>query len=213
MTTKNDAIRIDVWSDLICPWCWIGKRRLEKALKNSGHADRFEIRHRAFRLAPGEKTEPVEAALKRKYGRDPAGMFDHVEATAAKEGLEYHLRGTLYGDTTDAHRLVLWASSKGAEMKLIESFSKAYFTDQKSLFDHGVLLELVAKEGLDRSEATEVLKSRAFADEVESDELEARQLGANGVPFFVFADQYGVSGAQPPAIFARAIEEILKSKN
>ncbi|MBL7715640.1 MAG: DsbA family oxidoreductase [Bdellovibrionales bacterium] len=208
--TEKQVIQIEVWSDIVCPWCWIGKRRLEKALDKSGNADRFEVRHRAFRLAPNEKTEPIASALARKYGRNPDEMFDHVEAIAAKEGLEYHLRGTLYGDTLDAHRLVLWSKSHGKQKDLIEAFSKAYFTDGKSLFDHATLLELVQGTGLNRNEAAEVLAGKSFLDEVKKDEAEARSIGANGVPFFVIAGRLGISGAQPPAIFLRAIDEALK---
>lgn len=111
----NPKITIEIWSDIICPWCWIGKTRLEKALSQSSLKNRYELIHKAFRLGPGSLTKPIEQALAEKTGGDQKqvlGMLDQVEKVAAGEGLKYNLRGTLYGDTLDGHRLILWAAEK-----------------------------------------------------------------------------------------------------
>ncbi len=211
----NDKIRVDIWSDLICPWCWIGRRRFDRALENTGFADRIEIRHRAFRLAPGEAVGPVEKALAERYGKSPEDvlrMLKHVEHTAGKDGLEYHLQGTLFGDTVMAHRLALWSESKGRQHDVMEALSKAYFSDKKSIFGQKVLVDEMVALGFQRDEVQAFLQSDDLKKQVTIDEQEARQLGANGVPFFVFAEQFAISGAQPQSAFEQALEEIL-SKN
>jgi len=141
-----EKIKIEIWSDLICPWCFIGRTRLEQALARSLRQDRFLLKHRAFRLAPGEAVRTVEEALAQKYGRNQQQvlqMLDHVEKTAAQDGLAYNLRGTLYGDTLDAHRLVLWGAQNGLEDKILDRLYKAYFSERISIFDQKNLLDLV----------------------------------------------------------------------
>lgn len=208
----NQKIRVDIWSDLICPWCWIGRRRFDRALEKSGYSDRLEIRHRAFRLAPGEVVGPVEKALAERYGKSPEDvlrMLSHVEHTAGKDGLEYHLQGTLFGDTVMAHRLALWSESKGRQHDVMEALSKAYFSDKKSIFDSNVLVEEMVALGFNAQEVQTFLQSDDLKKQVAIDEEEARAIGANGVPFFVFAEQFAISGAQPQAAFEQALEEIL----
>lgn len=204
-------ILLEIWSDLICPWCWIGKTRFEKALHASGLADRFEIKHRAFRLGPGEPVAPVEQMLASKYGRSTTEvdqMLAQVESTAAREGLEYHLRGTLSGDTIDGQRLVLWSATQGLEKKTLERLYRAYFTEHTSIFDRANLLRLAGEIGLEVNAARTVLESESFRSDVEDDELRARELGANGVPFFLFDGKYVVNGAQPTGVFRKFLEEI-----
>jgi len=209
--SMTEKIKVEIWSDLICPWCCIGRTRLEQALARSPHQDRFLLKHRAFRLAPGEAVRPVETALAQKYGRNQPQvlqMLDHVEKTAAQDGLKYNLRGTLYGDTLDAHRLVLWAAEKGLEEKILNRLYKAYFSEGISIFDQKNLLDLIVPLGADRAEAKAMFDGEAYKDQVTQDEEHARQMGSQGVPFFVFAEQYAISGAQPTEVFLQAIEKL-----
>lgn len=208
----SQKIRVDIWSDLICPWCWIGRRRFENVLEKLGESERFEVHHRAFRLAPGESVGKVEKALADRYGKsheDVLRMLKHVEHTAAKDGLEYHLDGTLFGDTVDGHRLVLWAAGKGRQHDVLEALSKAYFTEKKSIFDHQVLATEMKTLGFEEKEVLTFLQGQDLRNQVQADEEQARAFGASGVPFFVFANQFAISGAQPESAFQQALEEIL----
>jgi predicted DsbA family dithiol-disulfide isomerase len=205
-------MRVEIWADLVCPWCYLGKRRFEKALAGFEHRADVEIVHRSFELDPhwpkGETVGQTEMLVD-KYGvatERAAAMQAQLERTAAIEGLEYHLTDGLTGNTFDAHRLVHLARSRGLAEPVVERFYRAHFSEQRSIFDRDSLVALAAEAGLDPAEAAEVLDGDAFADEVLADEREARELGATGVPFFVIADRYGVSGAQPAELFAEALD-------
>ncbi|MFI6514120.1 DsbA family oxidoreductase [Spirillospora sp. NPDC050679] len=204
-------MRVEIWSDLICPWCYIGKRRFEKALAAFDHRDEVEVVHRSFQLDPSTpKGEARDLAdmLAAKFGmpRERAeSMNREMEARAAEDGLEYHLVGGSVGNTADAHRLLHLAQDRGVQAQVLEAFYKAYFTDQRSLFDRDSLLAVAADAGLDAGEAARVLDSDEYAAAVVSDQREAQQLGATGVPFFVVDGRYGVSGAQPVELFAQAL--------
>lgn len=201
---------VEIWSDLICPWCSIGLARFDRALATFPEEDAVEVVHRAFRLAPGAKTEPVSQVIPRKYGLDMSQateMFERVEAAARGEGLEFHLARNLYGDTKDGHRLVQFAAMMGKQRAVVERLYRAYFAEGISLFDRGNLLELVVDAGLDREASRAVLESEAFGEQVESDERTLQGHGVNGVPFFVIGGRYGISGAQDAKIFAQALRE------
>jgi predicted DsbA family dithiol-disulfide isomerase len=206
------TIRIDVWSDVVCPWCYVGKRRLERALAAFPHKDEVEVVHRAFQLdpsAPRDRTEPVVEHLAAKYGttvEQATGMQARVSQIAADEGLEYHLDRTLSGNTFDAHRVLKLARERGREAEVLERFYRAYFTEAQSLFDTPSLARIAAEAGLDPTEVERVLAADTYADEVEADRHEAGKLGANGVPFFVVGGRYGISGAQPLALFEQVLE-------
>lgn len=204
-------MRVDVWSDLVCPWCYLGKRRLEQALAGFAHRDQVEIVYHSFELDPslpkGEKVAQADT-LTSKYGISAAqveAMQAQLERTAAGEGLEYHLRGGMTGNTFDAHRLVHLAQANGLGDPVVERFYRAHFTEQRSLFDHDSLVDLAGEAGLDPVEARRVLKDDDFTDAVLADEREARDLGATGVPFFVIDERYGVEGAQSPELFAEVL--------
>ncbi len=206
-------MRIDIWSDVVCPWCYIGKRRFEEALEQFPHRDQVEVVHRAFQLDPtfpkGE-TRPTVEVLGAKYGGGPSGarqMMERVEQVAAEVGLEYHLAGTLSGNTLDAHRLLHLARERGVQDAVLERLYRAYFTESRSVFDHQALADLAAEAGLDRDDALRALQSDAYAAAAAADIQEARALGISGVPFFVVDGKYGISGAQPTALFSQALTQ------
>lgn len=204
----SKSLTVEIWSDLICPMCWMGKRRFERALAAFPHGDRVHVVHRAFRLQPGAlPPQPVEQMMARRFGSaaDVSTMLKGVEQAAAGEGLTYHLSGTLVGDTLDAHRLMQLAAAKGVQAQAIERFYRAYFTEGLSLFDRETQLRLAKEAGLDRAAAAAVLDGDAYLAEVEADQRRAQALGANGVPFFLIGGRLAVTGAQPSETFLAAL--------
>ncbi|WP_020389506.1 DsbA family oxidoreductase [Kribbella catacumbae] len=210
-------MRIDIWSDVVCPWCYIGKRRLEQALTESG--DQAEIVWHSFQLDPSSTNDdprPLDVRLGEKYGRGPEWGKQanaHVTTTAAELGLEFHLEDAKSANTVDAHRLLhlaLELAKAGdvpadTQSRLKERFLKAYFTDGLPVGDHPTLTKLAVEVGLPEDQVADVLASTAYADDVAADQAQALAYGANGVPFFVIDQKYGVSGAQPVEVFQEAI--------
>lgn len=208
-------MRIDVWSDVVCPWCYIGKRRLEAALADFEHGEDVEVVWHSYELDPGAPSVPTERTvevLARKYGggiENAQRMMDQVEAVAAEEGLLYRLSRTQRVNTVDAHRLLHLALAEGGSTtqgRLKEALLAAYFIDVRNVADHDTLAEIATGAGLDPARVREVLAGEEFRDEVHADVARAQSLGANGVPFFVVAEKYGVSGAQPVEVFTRALD-------
>jgi len=203
-------MRIEIWSDVVCPWCYIGKRRLERALTEFDQP--VEIVWRSYQLdpsAPAVPTETVAESLGRKYGGGPeAGraMIDRVEAVAAEEGLIFRHHQSLRANTTDAHRLLHLAHTQCLQGELKEALLAAYFTHTENVADHDTLRKIAAGVGLDAQRVDEVLGSTEFSDEMWADIAQAQAYGATGVPFFVVDGKYGVSGAQPTEVFAQVIE-------
>jgi predicted DsbA family dithiol-disulfide isomerase len=203
-------MRIEIWSDIVCPWCYIGKRRLESALAEFAHRDEVEVVWRSYQLDPSAPTTPTETVaehLGRKYGGGAAGgqqMIDRVEAVAAEEGLLYRLGQAQRVGTIDAHRLLHAAGEKRGELK--EALLHAYFIEAQNVADHDTLARIATDVGLDEIEVKSVLTSNEHADAVEADIRQAAAYGATGVPFFVIDGRYGISGAQPAATFAQALE-------
>ncbi|MGW5133340.1 DsbA family oxidoreductase [Streptomyces sp. NPDC004135] len=207
-------MRVEIWSDIACPWCYVGKARFEKALREFPHRDEVEVVHRSFELDPGRAkgdVQPVITMLTKKYGMSPAQAEageDNLGAQAAAEGLDYRTRGRDHGSTFDMHRLLHLAKEHGRQERLLDLLYRANFADERSVFDDERLVELAVAAGLAEEDVRAVLADpRAYADEVRADEREAAQLGANGVPFFVLDRRYGVSGAQPAEVFARALAQ------
>jgi predicted DsbA family dithiol-disulfide isomerase len=203
-------MRVDIWSDVVCPWCYLGKRRFERALAGFGHRDEVEVVYRSFELDPGRSREPVEKApmLAERLGTSAAqveAMEERLVGLAAEEGLEYNLAGGVIANTFDAHRVLQLAYARGVQAEVVERLFRAYFTEQRSVFDEKSLADLAAEAGLDRDETLGALEAGTYADEVRADEARAHALGATGVPFFVFDDRYGVSGAQPVETFEAAL--------
>ena len=201
---------IDVWADVVCPWCFIGKRRLEKALQNFEHRDQVTIRHRAFQLQPDIK----ESVLTKKYLAEKYQasleqvdqMQANVCAVADGEGLCYNLDETLSGNTFDAHRLLLWAATQDKQDELLEVLFSNYFEKSLPVFSHADLVSAAVGVGIDADKADDLLTSTLYTDEVIADRNLASQLGATGVPFFVFDMKFGISGAQPLEAFTQTLE-------
>ena len=204
-------MRIEIWSDVVCPWCYIGKRRLEEALAGFEHRDQVEIEWRSFQLDPSAPTEPTEDVaemLGRKYGggRDAAlTMVANVQQVAAEVGLDFSRHPeALHLNTVDAHRLLHAVGERRGELK--EALLHAYFVEARNLADHDVLVDVATSIGIDADEARAVLSSDAHAEAVAADAAQAQAYGATGVPFFVFDAKYGVSGAQPVEAFTQVLE-------
>ena len=200
---------IDIWSDVVCPWCYIGKRRLEKALSQFEHRDEVVIRHRAFQLQPDiDTTQPTKAYLAEKY-RMPESQVEEMQANvcaiADGEGLCYNLDETLSGNTFDAHRLLLWAETLGKQDALLEVMYSAYFEKSLPLFSHEDLITVASSAGIDELDVRTLLDSEEFSNQVLEDRALATQLGATGVPFFVIDMKYGISGAQPLEAFTQTL--------
>ncbi|MEU5181316.1 DsbA family oxidoreductase [Streptomyces longwoodensis] len=209
-------MRVEIWSDIACPWCYVGKARFEKALAAFPHRDQVEVVHRSFELDPGrakDDVQPVITMLSRKYGlseEQARAGEDNLGAQAAAEGLAYRTRGRDHGNTFDLHRLLHLAKEHGRQDELVQILYRANFAEERSLFTEGDdrLVELAVEAGLDAEAVRAVLADpAAYADEVRADEREAAELGANGVPFFVLDRRYGVSGAQPAEVFAQALTQ------
>ena len=201
---------IDIWSDVVCPWCFIGKRRLEKALALFEHRDQVTIRHRAFQLQPDiTSTVDTKSYLAQKYQmaqEQVEQMQANVCAIADGEGLCYNLDGTLSGNTFDAHRLLLWSAEIGKQDALLEAMYSAYFEKSQPLFSRQDLIAVCSQVGISATEVNEILSSDKFSQEVIADRALATQLGATGVPFFVVDMKYGISGAQPLEAFTQTLE-------
>jgi predicted DsbA family dithiol-disulfide isomerase len=210
---KPAMLRIDVWADLVCPWCYLGRRRLERALSGFAHRDEVQVAHRAFELDPSRpvgRTVDRLAALAGKYGLTPERartMEEEMEQRAAAEGLEYHLIGGVVGNTFDAHRLVHLARTQGCAEQALERLYRAHFTEGRSIFDRPALAGLAGEVGLDPVEVSRALEGVAHTEDVRADERTARELGITGVPFFAVGGRYGLSGAQPPELLLRALEQ------
>lgn len=204
---------IDVWSDVVCPWCFIGKRRLEKAVASLPTGTNVEIRHRAFQLQPdiqGVVSTTEHLASKYRLDKDAVvKMQANVCSIADGEGLCYDLENTMSGNTRDAHRLLLWAQSQGKHAELLEAMYSAYFEKSEALFTHEDLIAVATRAGFEGAEVEAVLNSTDFDNQVTEDQQLAANLGANGVPFFVVDMKYGISGAQPQEVFNNALAQAL----
>jgi predicted DsbA family dithiol-disulfide isomerase len=210
-------MRIDVWSDVVCPWCYIGKRRLEEALAESG--EQAEVVWHSFQLDPSSRNDDerdLATRLGAKYGGGREfGLKanEHVTGVAAEVGLEFHLDEAKPANTVDAHR-VLHLARELAEVgevpadtqgRLKERYLRGYFTEGLPMGDHATLTQLAVETGLPEVRASEVLAGTEYTDDVAADQAQALAYGANGVPFFVIDQKYGVSGAQPVEVFREAL--------
>lgn len=196
-------MEVEIWSDINCPWCYIGKRRLEAALSRFGHAAEVNITWRSFELdpdAPAERPGNAAVMLSEKYGvsLDRAReMEENVSRLAAEDGLAYDLEHARIGSSFDAHRLVHLAKRDGLQDAMKERLFRARFSEGKLISDLETLVQLATEVGLDGAEVRAMLAADGFSSDVREDEAEARQLGISGVPMFVVDRAYGMSGAQP----------------
>jgi predicted DsbA family dithiol-disulfide isomerase len=206
-------LTVEIWSDVVCPWCYIGKRRFEAALARFTHADEVEVTFRSFELdpsAPAQSEGSGPERLAAKYGvtvEEARAMNARVTEAAAGEGIDYDLESTRSGNTFDAHRLLHLAAAHGVQAEAKERLMQAYFTEGEPISDPDALVRLVASVGVPEDEARAVLSSDRFAAEVRADEQLGAQLGIRGVPFFVLGRRYGVSGAQPADALLGALEQ------
>ena len=208
-------MKVEIWSDVVCPWCYIGKRRFESALQQFAHRDAIEVTWRSFQLDPHAGPSPAESGhhveeLAAKLGRsrsDAQAMVDHVAAMAAGEGLDFRFDLNRAGNTFDAHRLLHLALEHGLQDDLKERLDFATFTEGSPVSDHTALRGLAIEVGLPADQVDAVLASDRYADAVRADVAQAAAYGINGVPFFVVDGRYGISGAQPPEIMLQTLEQ------
>jgi predicted DsbA family dithiol-disulfide isomerase len=207
-----DLLPVEIWGDLVCPWCYLGKARFERALAAFPHPDRVRVTHRSFELAPDLPRTQVSSVLDMltaKYGLSAAQAADaeaRVGRLAEAEGLPFEI-DRQYGNTLDAHRLLHLADAHGRRPELLTALYRAYFSGVPSLFQPDALVDLAVSVGLDGDRAREVLAGEEFTDAVRADERRAAGYGVQGVPFVVVGGTHAVSGAQPVAAFAQALSE------
>jgi predicted DsbA family dithiol-disulfide isomerase len=208
----EDRVQVEIWSDVVCPWCAIGKRRFAAALARFPHRDEVTVRWRSFELDPGappeREVDNVEH-LAAKYGMsraDAEAAQQRVAAAAAAEGWDFHLDRARGGNTVDAHRLLHLAAERGVQDAVKERLLAAYFEQGERIGDHPTLVRLAAEAGLDADEARAVLAGDRYREAVRADEAQARAYGITGVPFFVVDRRYGVSGAQPADVLLDVLE-------
>jgi predicted DsbA family dithiol-disulfide isomerase len=207
-------MRVEIWSDVVCPWCYLGKRRFERALDSFAHADEVEVTYRSFELNPStpkDLTTPTVRILASKYGMTTEQARDaqlQMEQRATEDGLTFRMSDLRSGNTRDAHRLLHLAKDRGRQADLVEELHRGYFTEQLSVFDHAVLTKLAVEAGLDRNEAADVLASEDYGPAVETDEAMAAALGVTGVPFFVIDRRFAFSGAQPAEAMTQLLDEV-----
>src|SRR5699024_8545990 len=197
-------MKIEVWSDFVCPFCYIGKRRLEEALEQFPHKENVEVIFRSYELDPNTPKNvnmTVNEALAEKYGmttEKAKEMSAGVAEQAASVGLDFHFEQMINANTFDAHRLAHYGAEKGVGLQLTEALLKANFTETKNLNSHEVLSEIAKEVGLDAQEVLSVLQDeKKYANTVKRDQMIAQQMGVRGVPFFVLNEKYSISGAQP----------------
>ncbi|MCG2623375.1 DsbA family oxidoreductase [Arthrobacter sp. I2-34] len=206
-------MKVEIWSDIACPWCYIGKRRFETALGNFEHRDGIEVEWRSYQLDPtlpehydGTETEYL-SQIKGMPQAQVRQMFDHVTAQAAGEGLDYDFDKIVVANSFTAHRFLHLAKEHGLMDQAKEALLSGHFEHGEDIGSIDYLARAGAALGLDEAEIREALQGNRFADEVRADIAEARALGVTGVPFFVLDRKYGISGAQPAEVFSQALAQ------
>ncbi len=205
-------MHVDIWSDVVCPWCYLGKKRFEQALESFAGAADVTVTYHSFELDPAMPpgvTTPTVEMLASKYRMTPEQADEaqrQMVQRAAADGLTFRMDGLVSGNTRDAHRLLQLARVQGRQAELMERLQRAYFSEQTSIFDHASLARLAAQAGLDPDAAARVLASDEYADAVDADEAMASSLGATGVPFFVVGRRYAFSGAQSPDTIGEVLQ-------
>ena len=209
--SSDNTLLVEIWSDISCPWCYIGKARFGTALEAFPHREAVQVVHRSFELDPRLQVtrRTTDAEYAAKYGLTPSGALaaeENLAAIARDEGLQYLVEHRDHGNTFDLHRLLHLAESYGLHDDLLDSFYRANFASERSIFDREYQAELAVAAGLDPAEVRHVLDDvTAYAPQVRADEEEAARLGITGVPFFVIDRKYGLSGAQPAEAFTEAL--------
>lgn len=212
-------MKVEIWSDYVCPFCYIGKRKFEMALSKFEHKDQIEVAYRSYELNPGAEANSGTSTfemLSKKYGmsiEQAKATTVNVAMQAAEVGLTFQFDGQVETNTFDAHRLMHFAASQGKEKELSERLFKAYFTDNDNVGNREKLVQLAAEAGLDADAAANVLASDEYSDAVRGEENEGSTLGIRGVPFYVFDRKYAVSGAQAPETFLNTLQKAWEEKH
>ncbi|QHL86763.1 thioredoxin domain-containing protein [Nibribacter ruber] len=207
-------MKVEIWSDVVCPFCYIGKRKFEKALEQFSPKDKVEVLWRSFQLDPDLKPIPgqsVHEYLGRRKGTTTAQgkqMNDQMAAMAKDEGLVYDFDNAIINNTFLAHQLIHLAHTRHKQDQMKERLFAAYYTQGQDVGNIDTLVKLAEEVGLDGAEAREALQNQTYADEVQQDIVRAQQVGVRGVPFFVFNNKYAVSGAQPTELFKEVLEKV-----
>lgn len=211
---NGDMIKVEIWSDINCPYCYIGKKNLEKALEKFPRAESVEIEWKSFELDPFAKPEKGvdnTELIARKYGRDRAwveSMQDRIADMGRETGVTFQFQKVIPANSFRAHKLLHLAKFYGVQNELKEILFRAKFTDGKDIHDEATLLALAEEVKLDRKEAEDVLRSHRYDNDVRADEERAAVLGIRGVPFFVINGTDALSGAQPPEAFLDVLESM-----
>lgn len=212
-------MKIEVWSDFVCPFCYIGKRRLEKALNDFSHKENVTVEYRSYELNPSAEitsTKTMHELIAHKYGisvKKAQAMNENISNEAKEVGLTYHFDTMQHTNTFDAHRVAQYASRNGKGIEMTERLLYAYFTESLVISDHKTLVKLAEEIGLNGREVAEILSSNDYINQVRYDEKQAQQIGVKGVPFFVFNETYGLSGAQRPEVLKEVLEKVWEAEN
>jgi predicted DsbA family dithiol-disulfide isomerase len=207
-------MKVEIWSDVVCPFCYVGKRKFENALKEFAHRDEVEVVWHSFELTPDFQPIPgqnIHESLAAKKGislTEAKSMSDYMANAAKEVGLAFNFDRTIPANTFKAHQLIHLAASKGVQDQAKERLFYAYYTEGQNIGDLDTLVKLAAELGLDAEEAREALRTDAYGEAVRRDEYHAQQINVRGVPFFVFEDKYAVSGAQPSELFAEVLDKV-----
>lgn len=212
-------IKVEIWSDVMCPFCYIGKRRIEEALNQFEHASNVSIEWKSYQLQPDLVTDPSKNSLQHLAEskgwslEETKRITSNVVQMASEVGLNYDFERAVVANSFDAHRLSHFAKQQGKGNEFEEVLFRAYFVEGKNTADFEVLAQLAEQVGIDKNEALAVLNSSKFADEVRTDIYEAHQIGVRGVPYFVLNDKYAISGAQPSELFLQALNQVWAETN
>ncbi|WP_454193647.1 DsbA family oxidoreductase [Paenibacillus sp. Marseille-Q7038] len=206
-------MKIEIWSDYMCPFCYIGKRRFEEALESFPHKNQVEVIYRSYELNPNEPRDTDETtydSLAKKYGmsvQEAKSMTENVVEQARTVGLNYKFDGIKPTNSFDAHRLTHYAAERGKASEMTESLFSAYFEKGEHIGNREVLIRLAGEVGMDTKQVKKILEESTYAEEVRRDEKQGADLGIQGVPFFVIDRKYGISGAQPLQVFTDALTQ------
>jgi predicted DsbA family dithiol-disulfide isomerase len=210
---KQSKMQVEIWSDVLCPFCYIGKRKFEAALAKFDHNKNIEVIWKSYQLNPEMKTDPNKnsiTALAEHKGisiQESKEMHKYVIEMAAQAGLQYNMDKTISANSFNAHRLTHYAKSQGKQLEVEEKLFEAYFVLGKNIDDINTLIAIGASVGLDKEALLKVLQGNEFADDVRKDIYEAHQVGVRGVPFFVFDRKYAISGAQESTVFLQSLQK------
>ncbi|WP_019241588.1 MULTISPECIES: DsbA family oxidoreductase [Bacillus] len=212
-------MNVEIWSDFACPFCYMGKRRFESALQSFNHKDKVTVSFKSYQLdpySPKEIDKDIYTVLSEKQGvsyEQAKGFTKQIAAQAKELGLDYHFDTMILTNTFAAHRLSHYANKHGKMYEMIERILHAYFTDSLNISDYHVLVKLAAEIGLDEQESLKILEEGTYSEEVQNNQNEARSIGVQGVPFFVFNQKYAVSGAQTSEVFLQVLEKVWEEES